>query len=143
MKASAGLNLGLHYLSGAITFDPLVTRVGADLASTIVWLDCLLLNVDRTFRNTNMLWWNKELWLIDHGAALYFHHAWQSLDNADKPFPKVKDHVLLPWAGELDQINEICRSLLTSDRLYEIVSLVSEEWLLINESLCCFSTSLI
>ena len=129
LKASAGLNLGLHYLSGAITFDPLATRLSPKLASTIVWLDCLLMNVDRTSRNTNMLWWNKELWVIDHGASLYFHHSWDSMDNAGKAFPKVKDHVLLPWATELDEVNETCRSLLTADRLHEIVSLVPEDWL--------------
>src|SRR4029077_2578609 len=72
LKASVGLNLALHYLSGAISFDPMVTSVSAKLASEIVWLDCLLMNVDRTARNTNMLCWHKELWLIDHGASLYF-----------------------------------------------------------------------
>src|ERR1051325_7254129 len=75
LKASVGLNLALHYLSGAITFDPTVTTVDAKLASQIVWLDCLLTNMDRTARNTNMLIWHKELWLIDHGASLYFHHS--------------------------------------------------------------------
>jgi len=78
LKASVGLNLALHYLSRAITFDPTTTVVDAKLASQIVWLDCLLTNVDRTARNTNMLIWNKELWLIDHGAALYFHHSWHN-----------------------------------------------------------------
>src|SRR5215210_6980099 len=81
LKASTGLNLGLHYLSRAITFDPVVTTIDAKLASQIVWLDCLVTNVDRTARNTNMLIWNKQLWLIDHGAALYFHHAWKNLDE--------------------------------------------------------------
>src|ERR1700729_1682929 len=76
LKASVGLNIGLHYLSGSISFDPVVNRVDPLTASQIVWLDCLLTNVDRTARNTNMLMWNKELWLIDHGAALYFHHSW-------------------------------------------------------------------
>src|SRR3982751_2994205 len=103
LKASVGLNLGLHYLSGAITFDPTVTIIDHLLASKIVWLDCLLANVDRTFRNTNMLVWHKELWLIDHGASLYFHHSWQNwLEAAKKPFIQVKDHVLLPYAAELD-----------------------------------------
>jgi hypothetical protein len=129
LKASTGLNLGLHYLSGAITFDPLVTPVAADLASTIVWLDCLLMNVDRTSRNTNMLWWNKELWLIDHGASLYFHHAWQNIDTGNKPFPQVKSHVLLPFAADLEGVNKKCRSLVTRNRLDEIVSLIPEEWL--------------
>src|SRR5438045_2894128 len=78
LKASVGTNLALHYLSGAITFDPAVTKADPKLASQIVWMDCLLTNVDRTPRNTNMLTWNKELWLIDHGASLYFHHSWDN-----------------------------------------------------------------
>ena len=81
LKASVGLKLALHYLSGAITFDASVTKVDAKLASQIVWLDCLLTNVDRTARNTNMLVWHKELWLIDHGAALYFHHSWHNWEE--------------------------------------------------------------
>jgi hypothetical protein len=129
LKASTGLNLGLHYLSGAITFDPLVTPTAAEVASKIVWLDCLLMNVDRTARNTNMLWWNKELWLIDHGAALYFHHAWQNWENASKAFPNVKDHVLLAKATELGRINEQLRSQLTPDHIRAIVSLIPDEWL--------------
>src|ERR1700743_2662210 len=103
LKASVGLNLGLHYLSGSITYDPVVNKVDALLASQIVWLDCLLTNVDRTARNTNMLVWQKELWLIDHGAALYFHHFWHNWEEqARKPFVLVKDHVLLPWASRLE-----------------------------------------
>src|SRR6187402_884031 len=87
LKASTGLNLGLHYLTGAITFDPVVNRPDPLLASRIVWLDALLMNVDRTFRNTNMLMWHKELWLIDHGAALYFHHGTQDWnERATQPF---------------------------------------------------------
>src|ERR1700743_740635 len=104
LKASVGLNLGLHYLSGSITFDPAVNSVDALLASTIVWMDCLLTNVDRTARNTNMLVWNKELWLIDHGASLYFHHSWDNgLAQARRPFLQVKDHVLLPAASKLEE----------------------------------------
>ena len=84
LKASVGLNLALHYLSGSITYDPAVTAVEARLASEIVWLDCLLLNVDRTSQNTNMLSWNRELWLIDHGACLYFHHSWNNREEYAK-----------------------------------------------------------
>ena len=130
LKASTGLNLGLHYLSGAITFDPLVTQVSPALASQIVWLDCLLLNVDRTSRNTNMLWWNKELWLIDHGASLFFHHSWLDWKDIIKPFPLVKDHALLLKASMLDEVDFQFHSLLTTDHLYEIVRLVPEQWLL-------------
>ena len=116
LKASTGLNLGLHYLSGSITFDALAVSIDSRLASQIVWLDALLLNVDRTVRNTNMLWWNKELWLIDHGAALYFHHNWQDWENPKRPFAKIKDHVLLPIADNLDEVTYSCRQLLDTDK---------------------------
>jgi hypothetical protein len=130
LKASTGLNLALHYLSGAITFDPLVTTVAPKLASQIVWLDCLMTNVDRTARNTNMLMWHKELWLIDHGASLYFHHSGQAWNEAAKrPFVQVKDHVLLPQAAELDLVDSAFRALLTPERIAGIVSLVPDEWL--------------
>lgn len=130
LKASVGLNLALHYLSGAITFDPAVTKVEASLASKIVWLDCLLTNVDRTPRNTNMLTWNKELWLIDHGASLYFHHSWQNWeDQAKRPFVQVKDHVLLPWASGMEKAGEIFHKVLTAERIRAIVDLIPIEWL--------------
>src|SRR3954467_15924418 len=113
LKASEGLNLGLHYLSGAISFDPAVTKVDQRMASQIVWLDCLIMNVDRTPRNTNMLMWHKELWLIDHGASFYFHHSWDNWkEYSEKPFVQVKDHVLLPWAGELEQVDEEFKKIL-------------------------------
>src|SRR6201996_7974936 len=117
LKASVGLNLGLHYLSGSITFDPVVNKVGDLLASQIVWLDALLTNVDRTARNTNMLVWNKELWLIDHGASLFFHHSWGSnvKEQAMRPFVQIKDHVLLPWASKLQEVDSEFRTLLTKD----------------------------
>jgi hypothetical protein len=129
LKASTGLNLGVHYLSGAITYDPLAVAIASDLASDIVWLDCLLMNVDRTSRNTNMLWWNRELWLIDHGASLYFHHNWQNFDKAWRPFPGVKEHVLLSLASELDTSDERARAILTPHRIDRIVSLIPDEWL--------------
>ncbi|QNF31543.1 aminotransferase class I and II [Adhaeribacter swui] len=130
LRASEGLNLGLHYLSGAITFDALVTTVDPKLASQIVWLDCLITNVDRTARNTNMLIWHKELWLIDHGAALYFHHAGQNWEEQSvRPFAPIKDHVLLPRASELDSIDAAFRSILTPDLINQIVSLIPAEWL--------------
>ena len=131
LKASVGLNLALHYLSGAITFDATVTKVDANLASQIVWLDCLLMNVDRTPRNTNMLIWHKELWLIDHGAALYFHHSchnWE--EQAKRPFVQIKDHVLLPLATELDTVDSEFRPILTQQRIRSIVNLIPDEWLI-------------
>lgn len=130
LKASVGLNLALHYLSGSITFDPTVTHVDAKLASQIVWLDSLLLNVDRTCRNTNMLWWNKQLWLIDHGASLFFHHSWQNWEaKATGPFAYIKDHVLLPNATELAEVNEAFSALLTPEKIDAIVALLPDEWL--------------
>ena len=129
LKASTGLNLGLHYLSGSMTFDPIATPVSALLASQIVWLDCLLMNVDRTARNTNMLWWNKEIWLIDHGASLYFHHSWNDWKNADKPFPSVKDHALLFKASMLEEADLQYRGMLTGEDIREIVSLIPDVWL--------------
>lgn len=131
LKASVGLNLALHYLSGAITFDPIVTSVDEVLASKIVWLDCLITNVDRTVRNTNLLMWRKELWLIDHGASLYFHHAWQNLDEqAKRPFVQVKDHVLLPMATKLNEVDADLRALLTPGAIRAIIDAIPEEWLL-------------
>jgi hypothetical protein len=131
LKASVGLNLGLHYLSGSITYDPAVMTVDGLLASQIVWLDCLLTNVDRTVRNTNMLIWNKELWLIDHGAALYFHHTWDNWEEqARKPFTLIKDHVLLRWASQLDEVDAAYRKVLTPERIKGIVDLVPDEWLI-------------
>jgi len=130
LRASHGLNLGLHFLSGAVNFDPVVTQVEARLASEIVWLDAFLTNIDRTFRNTNMLIWHKELWLIDHGAALYFHHTWdQWKKNAENPFVYVKDHVLLPKAALLEETDERFKKILTDEKLREIVALIPETWL--------------
>lgn len=135
LKASVGMNLALHYLSGAITFDPTVTPVDAVTASGIVWLDCLLTNVDRTVRNTNMLVWNKELWLIDHGAALYFHHAGlPGKEGGLRPFVQVKDHVLLSKASVLDEVDARFRTILTPERIRSIVALVPDNWLAADEA---------
>ncbi|HZY35870.1 MAG TPA: HipA family kinase [Mucilaginibacter sp.] len=130
LKASVGLNLALHYLSGAITFDPVITTVDPLLASKIVWLDCLLMNVDRTARNTNMLTWHKELWLIDHGASLYFHHSWDNWHaQAMRPFEQIKNHVLLPRASMLELADMELSEILKEDRIRSIVNLIPAEWL--------------
>jgi hypothetical protein len=130
LKFSEGLNLALHYLSGAISFDPVVTKLDPYTASKIVWLDAFITNVDRTARNTNMLVWQKELWLIDHGAALYFHHAWNDWKEASlSPFTQVKDHVLLPYATELKKVDEEFRSILNEDVIKSIVALIPDNWL--------------
>lgn len=130
LRFSEGLNLALHYLSGAISFDPVVNKPDATTASKIVWLDCLLTNVDRTARNTNMLMWNKELWLIDHGASLYFHHSWTNWEEQSRrAFPQVKDHVLLPQASELATVDRLFRSLLNADVIHQIVSIIPDDFL--------------
>ncbi len=136
LKGSVGLNFALHYLSGAVNFDPAVTVVDSTLASKIVWLDAFITNVDRTFRNTNMLMWKSELWLIDHGASLYFHHSWDNwTKHAVSPFSLIKDHVLLPQASQLDQVHEECKAKLTPEVLHEIVELIPDEWLYWNDTL--------
>lgn len=130
LQGSKGLNLALHFLSGAITFDPVVTKVDPLTASKIVWLDAFITNVDRTFRNTNMLIWHKELWLIDHGAAFYFHHSWKDIDrHAKSPFALIKDHVLLPEATLLDEADKECKSILTNEKIRQIVDHIPSEWL--------------
>ncbi|HEY9560667.1 MAG TPA: HipA family kinase [Anseongella sp.] len=134
LKASTGLNLALHYLSGAITYDPAAGQAAGQAdplsASRIVWLDALLMNVDRTARNTNMLNWHQELWLIDHGAALYFHHSWDNWEKLSlSPFEKIRDHVLLPQASQLEETDTRSRSLLQPETIRRIVSLIPDEWL--------------
>lgn len=130
LKASTGQNLALHYLSGSITYDPAVAKLDGMLASMIVWLDALLMNMDRTVRNTNMLFWHKELWLIDHGACLYFHHNWESWQNTkENRFPLIKDHVLLSQADLLKEADEKCRELLTEDKINQILETIPDEWL--------------
>lgn len=130
LQASQGLNLALHYLSGAINFDPVVTTVEPKMASQIVWLDAFITNVDRTFRNTNMLIWHTELWLIDHGASLYFHHSFQDPEgHAKSPFALIKDHVLLPQASLLEEADRECKALLTEDKIRAIVNLLPDTWL--------------
>ncbi len=131
LKASVGLNLGLHYFSGAISFDPLVTAVDEDLASAIVWMDALITNVDRTSNNTNMLVWNKELWVIDHGASLYFHYApenWE--EKAKSAFVQIKNHVLLPYAGRLQEADAKFKLILNAELLKGITESIPNEWLM-------------
>lgn len=130
LKGSKGLNLGLHFLSGAFTYDPAVSKIEPLLASKIVWLDALITNVDRTFRNTNMLSWNKELWLIDHGASLYFHYGWDgSALNPKAAMPYIKTHVLLPQATQMEEADRICSALISDSTIREIVQLIPDEWL--------------
>ena len=135
LKKSKGINLGVHYLSGAISYDPAVDRADPLLASKVVWLDALLTNIDRTVRNTNMLMWHRELWLIDFGASLYFHHSWDNWQQqALQPFTNIKSHVFLPQASKLAEVNEEFTAMLTPDVIEDIVNLVPDTWLFENGS---------
>ncbi|SEM73053.1 hypothetical protein SAMN05444354_12214 [Stigmatella aurantiaca] len=131
IKASAGLNLGMDYLPGSITFDPLAGPApGAAEASGIVCFDAYVTNVDRTPKNPNLLVWHQTLRLIDHGAALYFHHSWEGhLERARSAFAPIKDHVLLPWASELRAAEAHLRERLTPEVLEQVVGLIPDGWL--------------
>jgi hypothetical protein len=128
--ASGGLNLAMDYLPGSVTFDPLVYQPDAELASAVVWFDAFVCNVDRTARNVNMLMWHRRLWLIDHGAALYFHHAWNQRDqHALTPFSLIKDHVLLSLASRLAEVDAQMKTRLAVEKIAGIVELVPDAWL--------------
>lgn len=130
LKASRGLNLGVHFLSKAITFDAVATYVSPELAAKIVWLDAYLMNIDRTVKNTNMLVWNKELWLIDHGASLYFHHNMENWKDAvSSPFTGIQKHVLLYHAKNVAAVDAWAKTILTHDIIQELVDLIPEVWL--------------
>jgi hypothetical protein len=130
VRASAGLNLALDYLPGAVAFDPLAHPVSGELASSIVWLDAFLANPDRTARNTNLLVWHRRVWLIDHGAALYFHHNWADATGwAKNPFPRIKDHVLLPFASQLEQVDAQMIQRITPERITDITQGIPAAWL--------------
>jgi hypothetical protein len=130
IRASAGLNVALDYLPGAVMFDPVAEKPDADLASAIVWFDAYVTNVDRTPRNTNMLMWHRHLWLIDHGAALYFHHTPNTYrERSRDSFPLIKNHVLLPYAHALQDVDGQMTARLTPDMLKNIVDLIPDAWL--------------
>jgi hypothetical protein len=130
IKASGGINLALDYLPGSITFDPILEKPDAQLASAIVWFDAYITNVDRTARNSNMLLWHKRLWLIDHGAALYFHHAWDNyLERSRSPFALIKEHILLPFAGALRDVDARLSEKLSPEIINGIVELIPDDWL--------------
>lgn len=130
IRASAGLNLGLDYLPGSVMFDPVAEKPDGDLAARIVWFDAYVTNVDRTPRNTNLLMWHHKLWLIDHGAALYFHHSWSNIEERSKdPFTLIKDHVLLQIANTLEATDVAMKSRITEQEIRRIVELVPDGWL--------------
>jgi hypothetical protein len=132
LKASTGLNLGFQYLPQALAFNPLTRPLpDARVASDIVWFDAYITNVDRTARNTNILVWQKQLWLIDHGSALYFHHDWRNyIERSRTPFPPIRDHVLLGFASELDDAQARLLPRLTPKVIRDSVELIPEAWLL-------------
>ncbi|MDN3620131.1 aminotransferase class I and II [Polaribacter undariae] len=133
LKFSVGLNLGLHFLSSAITYDPLVSEVDEFTASKVVLLDSLISNIDRTAKNANLLSWNNELWIIDNGASFYFHHNWATWENhLTRTFPLIKDHVLLPKATHLQEASSEIKKVINADVIHEIVANLPEDWL-INE----------
>jgi HipA-like protein len=131
LRGSVGDNFGLAYLAGAVAFDPVADiDLAREVASDLVWFDAFITNVDRTPRNTNLLTWQSGLWLIDHGASLYFHHRWDGWqDKTDSPFPQIKDHVLLPLAVDLAAADERLRPRLTDQVINEVVAGVPEAWL--------------
>ncbi len=130
IRASAGLNLGLDYLPGSVTFDPVADAVDGRLASSIVWFDAYTSNVDRTARNTNMLVWHGNLWLIDHGSALYFHHGEDRfLHRSDDAFPLIRNHVLLDAADALPDVDAEMTARLMEDAIRQIVGKVPDAWL--------------
>ena len=131
LLASTGLNLAIDYLPGSLMYDA-AARIAVDsaLASAVVWFDAFITNVDRTARNPNLLWWHKSLYCIDHGASLYFHHDWRSIERAAlSPFPAIRDHVLLPWADAIGSF----QPRLTEDLFTAILAQVPDSWLLPEE----------
>lgn len=131
LQASAGLNIGLRYLPGAFEYNSLLKPPpDPALASSIVWFDAFVTNVDRTPRNANILLWQGRLWLIDHGSCLYFHHSWKDyLQRSQSPFPHIKDHTLLRFASQLDAADANAHRLLSTGALESIVQLIPEVWL--------------
>ena len=130
LKASAGLNLGMDYLPGSITFDPVVDEIDGKLASEIVWFDAFITNVDRTARNSNMLMWHKELWLIDHGASLYFQHSWENWEEqSQKPFAPIAQHILLPLADDIARADTRMRDSLDGGAFEDLADLIPDAWL--------------
>ncbi|HYV06383.1 MAG TPA: HipA family kinase [Blastocatellia bacterium] len=132
INSSAGLNLALDYLPGSVMYDPVAEKLDAELASTVVWFDAYVTNVDRTPRNANMLMWHRRLWLIDHGASLYFHHTWTNhRERSRDAFPMIKDHVLLP-STSIESLRDIDAKLserATQQIISGIVGLIPDTWL--------------
>jgi HipA-like protein len=129
--ASAGLNLALDYLPGSLAFDPLAApSIDPSLASAIVWFDAYIMNVDRTPRNPNLLWWHRKLWMIDHGAALYVHYTWADyMARARSPFAAIKNHILLPAAGDIRAADAALAPRITPALVEGLVAAIPDAWL--------------
>ncbi len=132
LLASTGLNLALDYLPGSLMFDAAARdKVNAEIASSAVWFDAFVTNVNRTARNPNLLWWHRTLYFIDHGASLYFHHDWRNIEQkALSPFPAIREHVLLRWASRIEEADLTLRSRLSEDLFRELVEQIPDGWLL-------------
>jgi hypothetical protein len=130
LRASHGANVGVRYLNSAFNFDPgaAVELVSAELAARIVWFDAFLTNPDRTHRNPNILVWQRKPWLIDHGAALYAHHDWSSVNEARtrSPFALIKQHVLLAQSGDLEAADAAMSKELSSAVIGDVLAAVPD-----------------
>jgi hypothetical protein len=137
LERSPGINLGVDFLPGSLTFDPRADgRPDPDLAANVVWFDALVTNTDRSPRNPNILAWHRRLWLIDHGAALFIHHTWRDPDeHARRPLQTISDHVLLPYASSLEAAYARLAPLVTEELLRTVMALVPSEWLLPDSTL--------
>ncbi|GAB2808226.1 hypothetical protein GCM10022221_01890 [Actinocorallia aurea] len=129
LDASPGWNLGVDFLPGSLGYDPLAWTPSAEFASRVLWFDAFIGNVDRSWRNPNMLVWHGDVWLIDHGASLYFHHAWKSADKLLKRPYDVDDHVFKPWASDVKGAEAVLLPKITEEVLREVVGLIPERWL--------------
>jgi hypothetical protein len=129
LRASPGLNLGLDYLPGSLGFEPSVDRIGAELAAQVLWLDGLTDNVDRTWRNPNLLTWHRRPWLIDHGAALYWQHHWATRETAvTRQLRSAEEHVLIGRASSLRDVDPLLSSLVTRELLRDVLGAVPDQW---------------
>lgn len=136
LRASEGLNLALDYLPGSTMFDRAAGDTApSDIASLAVWFDAFTLNVDRTPRNANLLIWHQQLQFIDHGASLYVHHNWKTADlTTISAFPPIREHILLPWASQMEKADQIAHEKLTADVFASILEQVPEQWLFSKKS---------
>ncbi len=131
LERSAGTNVGLDFLPGALAFAPAIGPAPEpELAAAVVWLDAFTTNVDRTARNPNLLVWHRRLHLIDHGSALYIHHSWTNpAEHARRPFVQVRDHVLLPFAGSIAEADARLAPLVDQALLERLTADIPDDWL--------------